>query len=85
MSVWVAGAGSGERFRKVPGFSGYWCRFRGRFRRDLEGSGEFRHVLVKVPEAGSGGFRRRAGVGSGGRIRKVLENSGAAILTGTAI
>ena len=32
-----------------------WCRFR---KQVPEGSGEFRCVLVQVPEAGSGRFRR---------------------------
>ena len=56
VSVRVAGAGSGGRFRKVPESSVVcWCRFR---RRVPEGSGGFRHMLVKVSEAGSGRFRR---------------------------
>ena len=89
VSVRVAGAGSGGRFRKVPESSGVcWCRFR---RRVPEGSGGFRRMLAKVPEAGSGRFRRvpvcaglgsgrlvpeiDSGDGSGGRFRKVPESS----------
>ena len=64
--------GSG-RFRRVPVCADVGSR--GRFRRVLESSGEFRRV------PGSSG----AGVGSGGRVRKVPESSGAATLTGAAM
>ena len=70
-----AGVGSGGKFRKVPEGSG-------RFRKVPEGSGvcwqvpegagRFRCVLLWVPES-CGGFRRvpaRAGVGSGGKLRR---------------
>ena len=62
MPVRVAGAGSGDRFRKVAEGSGVcWCRFQ---RQVPEGSGESRQVPVF------------AGVGSGGKFRKVPEGSG---------
>ena len=87
MPVWVAGAGSGGRFRKVPDGSGVcWCRFRRQLRK------------VPVPACvgvGSGGRVRKVpvpacvGVGSGGRVQKVLESSGVvcclATLTGAAM
>ena len=71
-----AGVGSGGGFRKVPEGSGVcWCAFR---RQVPEGSGEFRHKMVSVPEASSGRFRKvpvYAGVGSE-RCWKVPEGSG---------
>ena len=69
-----AGVGSGSRFWKVPESSGVcWCRFR----QVPEGSGEFRCVVPRKV-AGFGRFRRVlvcAGVGSGGRFRKVPDSS----------
>ena len=64
-------AGGRFRIRKVPQGSGVcWCKF---WRQVPESSGG---VLVYVPEAGAGRFRNVpvcAGVGCGGRFRKVPE------------
>ena len=65
---------------------------RGRLWRVPESSAFWRRSRRQVPESfGACWFRfrrqvpARAGVGSGGRVRKVLESSGAATLTGAAM
>ena len=86
-SVVCCGAGSRGKFRTGPQSSGEcWCRFR---RQVPDGSAKFRWVLVQVPEAGSGRFRkvlaaRQVPEGSGerwcrlrGRFRKVPVSAGA--------
>ena len=73
--------------RQVPegseGSGVCWCRFRRRVPEgsgDLRSSGEDFGVLVSVPEANSGRFRRvpesSGACCSGGRVWKVPESSG---------